>query len=146
MYSTAYWVLYLQVAWISTPAIFWFALVIILRKLMPSSAEGVQLSKKVLVIGVAVLLFLDFCHYSSSLAIIPSDRRHVLSNLFLGTKIRVRFRSCFEVSDADILAAILFQATSLGSLCETPELHASLEETFNVVEGRGLFNVCRGRG
>src|SRR5712671_4750739 len=107
---------------------------------MPSSDESVQCGKKVLVLRETALLFLDFCHQLSKIAVIPSDRRHVLSNLLLGAKIWICFRLRFKISDTDILAAILLQDTGLGPLCETPQLQPSLEETFDIIDRRGLFD------
>jgi hypothetical protein len=78
---------------------------------VPSGDESVQSSKKVLILGTTLLPFFDSCHQLSKIAVIPSDRRHVLANLFLGTKIRVSFRSCGKIGDADILAAIPLQGT-----------------------------------
>jgi hypothetical protein len=78
---------------------------------VPSGDDSVQSSKKVLILGTTMLPFLDSCHQLGQITVIPSDRCHVLANLLLGAKIRVCFRSCFKIGNADILAAIPLQGT-----------------------------------
>ena len=98
--------------WLNSPmARVWFALIILLIP-MSASNESVQSRKKVFVLGATALPFFNLCYQLSKFAVISSYGRHVLSNLLLGAKIRVCIGSCFEIGDADILAAISLQATS----------------------------------
>ena len=92
--------------WLDSSARIWLALIILLVR-MSASNESVQRRKKVFVLSMASLPFLDLCYQLCKFAVIPSYGHHVLSNLFLSAQIRVCIGSCFEIGNADALAAIL---------------------------------------
>lgn len=78
---------------------------------MMSGNKSVESRKAVLVLGLTALSILYFGYDGSKVDVVLSHNLRTSSDVLLGAKTRVCFRSRFEIGDADILIVISLQTT-----------------------------------
>jgi len=91
-----------------------------------SGDQRIHGSKKVLILGVTVLPFLDSCCHWNKFDVSPPVLFRALLDLLLGAKARICSGSCFDIAKASSLTVIPLQATGKGPLREELELQSPL--------------------